>query len=91
VPVGDEVDQLFLARGGQSALTDTPWCFNAGSGPGPKPPTPGGKCDVGTSEKIDCGKSGSTQDTCEADGCCWSPASANPFKFGLTDTPWCYY
>ena len=91
MPVGDEVNQLFLSRGGQSAVTDTPWCFKAGSGPGPKPPSPGGDCDVGTSEKLDCGKSGSTKDTCETSGCCWNPASSASDPFGLTDTPWCYY
>ena len=42
VPVETQ-NPLFLAIGQeQSQPDDTPWCFNAGSGPGPTPPSPGG-------------------------------------------------
>ena len=85
VPVETD-NQLFLAIG-QSEPNDTPWCFNAGSGP--SPPAPSGDCDVSTSEKLDCGQLASTEEDCEASGCCWYPASEDPFN--LNDTPWCYY
>lgn len=89
VPV-EAQNNLFLAVD-QSTPDDTPWCFNAGSGPTP-PPSP--ECDVSTGERLDCGQLGSTEADCEAAGCCWSPVDIwNPFEdpFKLSDTPWCFY
>jgi hypothetical protein len=37
-------------------------------------------------DKVDCGQMGSTQQTCEASGCCWKPVEPNPDNY-----PWCYY
>jgi hypothetical protein len=84
-PVSENENNLFLAVGPKT-VKDTPWCFNAGSGP---TPPPSGDCDVSSTEKIDCGIVGSTQDTCEAGGCCWNPAS-DPFNLN-DNTPWCYF
>jgi len=40
---------------------------------------------VATSDKVDCGQVGSTQSTCEASGCCWSPDNSGG------NVPWCFY
>lgn len=45
VPVEEDQNQLFLAVG-QTPVQDTPWCFNAGDGPTPPPPS--GDCAVET-------------------------------------------
>lgn len=37
-------------------------------------------------DKVDCGFVGSTQQTCEAGGCCWQPVEPNP-----GNTPWCFH
>lgn len=38
---------------------------------------------------MDCGHVGTTQDTCQASGCCWQPTQR--FLGGnLKDTPWCF-
>ena len=34
-----------------------------------------GGCDVSNSDKQDCGVVGTTQQQCEATGCCWQPVS----------------
>ena len=44
------------------------------------------KCDVADSDRWDCGHSGTQQQDCEADGCCWSPVDPNP-----TNLPWCFH
>jgi len=45
-------------------------------------------CNIDNIDKYDCGFSGTTQASCEADGCCWEPAARNgSFK----DIPWCFY
>ena len=36
-------------------------------------------------DKVDCGIVGSTQSTCQAKGCCWSPASSG------SSAPWCFF
>ena len=36
-------------------------------------------------DKLDCGVEGSTQQTCEAKGCCWSPSSSGG------NVPWCFF
>jgi len=35
--------------------------------------------------RVDCGSVGTTQASCEAGGCCWSPLSPNPHN-----EPWCF-
>jgi len=46
-----------------------------------------GSCNVGNSDKWDCGFSGIDQSGCENNGCCWQPVARN----GSRDTPWCFY
>jgi len=46
------------------------------------------RCEIANVDKWDCGIVGTNQAMCEADGCCWEPASvAN----GTRDTPWCFH
>ncbi len=35
--------------------------------------------------RVDCGISGSTEDSCHVDGCCWIPAGEGSIE------PWCFY
>jgi len=44
------------------------------------------KCSVSDNDKVDCGISGTQQQECEANGCCWKPIQDNP-----TNLPWCFY
>lgn len=46
----------------------------------------GGTCEP-DAPRTDCGHMGSTQASCEAKGCCWSPTTADR----TLDTPWCFY
>ena len=41
------------------------------------------KCSVSDNDKVDCGISGTQQQECEANGCCWKPIQDNP-----TNLPW---
>jgi hypothetical protein len=43
-------------------------------------------CNNGTSNRQDCGHSGTQQPECEAAGCCWSPVQPNPGS-----VPWCFH
>lgn len=43
-------------------------------------------CDNSTSNRQDCGHSGTEKPDCEAAGCCWSPIDPNPGS-----VPWCFY
>ncbi len=43
----------------------------------------GDQCTVDNPSKQDCGIVGSTQQTCEASGCCWQPQSSD-----VGDVPW---
>jgi len=49
-----------------------------------------GSCDVANSDKLDCGFSGTNQQQCESDGCCWQPVTRNESSMAR-DTPWCYF
>jgi len=46
-------------------------------------------CSIPDGDKWDCGFSGTNQDICEGDGCCWQPVEklANSTR----DTPWCFH
>jgi len=48
---------------------------------------PADTCDVGDSDRVDCGHVGTDQPSCEASGCCWKPAASDQAQ----DTPWCFY
>ena len=47
------------------------------------PTTPHDKCAVSDSDKIDCGKFGTSEAECESNGCCWEPVEPNP-----SNLPW---
>ena len=42
-------------------------------------------CSVADADKRDCGSYASDQASCEASGCCWSPAGEG------SSTPWCFH
>merc|ERR1711973_696032 len=48
-------------------------------------------CNVADGDRWDCGFVGTTQQSCEADGCCWRPALRNMSAPVSRDTPWCFY
>jgi len=62
--------------------SNTPWCY-APASVAPAP-SPAGGCYMAESERRDCGGYGSTETSCEADGCCWKPAGQG------SATPWCF-
>jgi len=47
-----------------------------------------GTCDVSNLDKVDCGFSGTTAASCEAEGCCWEPVKRSD---STRDIPWCFY
>ncbi|KAJ3005875.1 hypothetical protein HKX48_000425, partial [Thoreauomyces humboldtii] len=71
----------------QSSVSGTPWCFYK-SNLVPVAPTVvpvATSCNVAVSARKDCGSTSSTQNSCLASGCCWSPVNNNP-----TNAPWCF-
>jgi len=46
-------------------------------------------CNIPNSDKWDCGFSGTNQEMCENDGCCWQPVLKK--ENSTKDTPWCFH